>query len=270
MQRRKRMSWPRVVAVVLGLVPGLVGGAPEATAQPAPSDRFLARVNVGSRTVSRTFATTRVFSVFSEQGGFEADYEIAGGRIIDGGVSFLVWRNLAVALDMSKYRSSNPAQLNSHVPHPFFFDLPRSTTGVAGGLKRQEIAMHLRGQWVMQFTDWLVVSLSGGPSLINARQDLVASVEHVEIGFPFDDVLFAGHGVTSQTSNTVAVNTGVDIDTFFLHRLPYLNRYEVVQRVGIGLGIRHVRGSVDVLVGDTPVEVDLGGLEVTSGLRFRF
>ena len=211
-----------------------------------------------------------MFQVFSELGRFEADYKIAGGGIIDGGVSFLVWRNLAVGLDVSNYRSLNPAQLNSQVPHPFFFDLPRSTTGTASGLERQEIGVHLRGQWIMQFTDWLVVSLSGGPSLINARQDLVASVEHVEVGFPFDDLIFTGSSVATQTSNTVAVNTSIDIDTFLLHRLPFLNRYEVLQRVGIGLVLRYVRGSVDVLVGDTPVEVDLGGLEVTSGLRLRF
>ena len=270
MSVRRRTSRQRAVAVVLGLVAGLVGDASEVAAQPVPSDRIVVRLDFGSRTASRTFAATRVFPVFSEQGLFQADYEITGGGIVEGGVSFLIWRNLAVGLDVSSYRSSNSAQLNSEVPHPFFFDLPRTTTGVAGGLVREELGIHLRGLWVMQFTDWLVVSVSGGPSLINAQQDLVASVEHAEVGFPFDDIVFTGHTVTGQSSNTVGVNAGVDIDTFVLHRLPFLNRYEILERVGIGMLLRYVRGSVDVQVGDSPVEVDLGGLQTTVGLRFRF
>ena len=269
-RRRTRTSWQRPVAVALGLVAGLVGEAPAATAQPAPADRLVVRLDFGSRTASRTFAATREFPVFSEQGLFEADYEIGGGGIVDGGVSFLIWRNLAVGLDVSSYRSSNSALLTSEVPHPFFFDLPRTTTGVAGGLVRKELGVHVRAMWVMQLADWLVVSASGGPSLINAQQDLVASVEHTEVGFPFDDVIFTGHTATAQSSNTVGVNVGVDVDTFVLDRLPFLNRYEVLKRVGIGLLLRYLRGSVDVQVGDVPVEVDLGGLQLTGGLRFRF
>ena len=267
---RMRISWQPAVVVALGLVAGLVGEAPTAMAQAAPTDRIVVRLDFGSRTASRTFASTQVFPVFSEQGRFQADYEIEGGGVIDYGVSFLVWRNLAVGLEVSGYRSSNSALLASEVPHPFFFDLPRTTTGVAGGLEREELAVHVRAMWMMQLTDWLVLSVSGGPSVINAQQDLVASVEHAEIGFPFDDIIFVGHTVTGQSSNTIAVNGGVDIDTFFLHRLPFLNRYEPLEHVGIGLLIRYVRGSVDVQLGETPIEVDLGGLQVTSGLRFRF
>ena len=269
-RRRTGTSWQRAVAVALGLVVGLVGAAPEATAQPAPTDRVVVRLDFGSRTASRTFAATRVFPVFAEQGLFQTDYEIAGGGVIEGGVSFLIWRNLAVGLDVSSYRSSNSAQLTSEVPHPFFFDLPRTTTSVAGGLVREELGVHVRGLWVMQLADWLVVSISGGPSLFNVQQDLVASVEHAETGFPFEDIIFTGHTVTVQSSNTIGVNGGIDIDTFVLHRLPFLNRYGVLERVGIGVMIRYVRGSVDALVVDTPVEVDLGGLQVTTGLRFRF
>ena len=267
---RKRTSWRRGLAVTLGLAAGLVGAAPEATAQPAPSERVVIRLDVGVRPASRTFAETRAFPVFSEQGTFQADYVIEEGGVIDGGVSFLLWRNLAVGLDVSSYRSVNPALITSEIPHPFFFDLPRTTTGVAGGLERRELGVHFRGMWVMQLTNWLVVSMSGGPSLIRAHQDIVSSVEHTEVGFPFDGLIFSGHTASGQSSNTIGVHGGIDIDTFLLHRLPFLSRFEVMEHVGIGLLIRYVRGSVDLLVGDDFVEVDLGGLQVTAGLRYRF
>ncbi len=269
-RRWKRTSRRRAVALTVGLVAGLVGGANDATAQPAPTDRFVVWLNVGWRPASRTFASTSVFTVFSEEGSFQADYKIDGGGIFDGGVSSLLWRNLAVGLDVSSYRSVNPALITSVLPHPFFFDFARTTTGVAAGLERRELGVHVRALWVMQLADWLVVSFSGGPSLINAQQDIVSSVEHAETQFPFDEVIFSGQTVDHNSANTPAVNVGVDIDTFFLHKLPFLSQYEVMERVGFGLLIRYVRGSVDLEVGDSRVEVDLGGLQVTTGVRFRF
>jgi hypothetical protein len=268
LSKQGRTSWR--AALTIGLVTGLAGAANDATAQPAPSDRIAVRLNVGERPASRTFAGTRLFTSFAEQGSFEADYEIQQGGIIDGGISFQIWRNLAVGLDVSSYRSVNPARVTSELPHPFFFDLPRTTTGVADGLERRELGIHVQGLWVSQLADWLVISVSGGPSLINAQQDLVSSVQHSEIGFPFDEVIFDGHSVSSQSANTIGVNGGVDIDTFVLHMLPYLNRYEVMEHVGFGLLLRYVRGSVEMQVGDDRVEVDLGGIQVTAGLRLRF
>ena len=47
--------WRRAVAVTIGLLAGLLGGAHDATAQPAPTDRFVVSVDVGWRPASRTF-----------------------------------------------------------------------------------------------------------------------------------------------------------------------------------------------------------------------
>ena len=262
--------WRRAVALTVGFVAGLAGAANEAAAQPAPADRIVVRLDVGWRPASRTFAGNRIFTVFSEQGGSLIDYEIQHGIVVDGGISFLLWRNLAVAVDLSSYRSTNPAQITSDLPHPFFFDLPRTATGVAGGLERQELGVHVGAVWVSQLTDWLVVSLSGGPSLINAQQDLVSSVEHTEIGFPFDEIVFAGYTVNGQSETTVGANLGIDVDTFVLHKLPFFERFEAMENVGLGLLLRYVRGSVNLEVGDDPVEVDLGGLQLTTGVRVRF
>ena len=67
-----------------------------------------------------------------------------------------------------------------------------------------------------------------------------------------------------------AQKLGVDIDAFVLDKLPFVNRFEVARHIGVGVLIRYMRGSVDLLVGEDPVEVDLGGLHVTAGLRLRF
>ena len=265
----RRPPWRCGLVLTAGLVAGTVGTR-DAAAQPAPTDRIIARVDFGWRPASRTFAGSRVLTIFSEEGGFLADYETQGGRVLDGDISLLFWRNLGVGLGVSYYRAVNLARISSTVPHPFFFDLPRVTTGVASGLERQELGVHVSARWVMQLADWLVLSVSSGPSLINARQDLVASIEHTEVGFPFDEIIFAGHTATGRSESTLGWNAGVDVDTFCLHRLPFLNRYDIVERVGFGVLLRYVRGTVSLQVGDDPVDVDLGGLHVTTGLRFRF
>ena len=260
----------RAAALSVVLVAGLLAGPPDATAQPAPTDRFILWVDLGFRPASRTFASSRVFPVFSEPGNFKASYAIEEGGIVGAGISFRFWRNLAVGFDVSRYRSVNSALVTAELPHPFFFDLPRTTTGLASGLERQELGAHLRALWMVQLADWLVVSASGGPSLINARQDLVASVEHIELGFPFDEVVYAGHTVNGQSQSTFGFNGGVGIDTFVLHKLPFLKRYEVMRQFGIGVLFRYVRATADLMIGEDLADVDLGGLQMTTGVRFRF
>ena len=259
--------WPQskhIVILCLVLTSG--GIASEAKAQPVPSEALSARLDVGWRPASRTFAGTRIFPLWEEQASFNSQYDISGGGVIDGGLSFPVWRNLALGVDISSYQSINQANITSEIPHPIFFDLPRSTSGAAGGLERQELGVHLRVAWMTDLTDWLSLSLSTGPSLINARQDLVAAVQHSEIAFPFDKLKFDGHTVTTQSETTLGWNAAVDVNLFVLKSLPY----RALQRVGFGFLLRYVRGSVDLLVSDTPIEVDLGGLQMTTGLRFRF
>jgi hypothetical protein len=266
-------TWPqrRRLGLILSLfVAAVAVGAAPAQAQPAPSERVVVRLDTGWRPLSRTFATTRTFLLFSEQGGFKADYAVDGGGIVDGGISFQLWRNLAVGLDVSRYRSVNSALVSSEVPHPFFFDLPRTTTGAVGGLERREVGVHFRALWVSQLADWLVVSVSMGPSALNAKQDLVTEVEHTEGGFPFADVSFTGHRASSQSASTVGVNSAINIDTYLLHKLPFLRNYEKMRHFGVGVLLRYVRGNVTMSLGDHAADVDLGGLQVTFGTRMRF
>jgi len=55
-----------------------------------------------------------------------------------------------------------------------------------------------------------------------------------------------------------------------LDRMPGLKRFDALDRIGLGVLLRYVRGTVDFNVDDTLVQVDLGGLQVTTGLRLRF
>ena len=259
-----------LIGSLLWVIAGVLVTAPATTAQPAPTDRTIVRLDSGWRPASRTFADTRLFTAHLEQGQFAADYALKDGGVIDGGVSFRLWRNLAVGLDVSNFRTIHDARIDSEVPHPFFFDLPRTTNGRAGGLERREVGLHLRALWISQVTDWLTVSVFAGPSIISATQDLVSAVQHTEVGFPFSEAVFSSHTVSSQSDTTRGLNGGVEIDSFVFHRLPFLRKFEVMERIGVGLLFRYVRGTVVLPIDNDPTEVDLGGLQITSGVRIRF
>ncbi len=239
-------------------------------AQPAPTDRIVVRLDSGLRSASHTIADTGVFPANLEQGRFRTDYDLKDGRVVDGGASFLLWRNLAIGLDVSNYRSIHDAQIHSELPHPFFFDAPRASTAQVAGLERRDLGIHIRALWMSQVAGWLVVSVSAGPSVITARQDLVSAVQHTEVGFPFDEIVFAGQTVSAESETTAGLNAGIDIDSFFLHRLPFLRNVEVLRHVGLGLLVRYVRATAVLQSAGEPIELDLGGVQITSGVRFRF
>ena len=98
----------------------------------------------------------------------------------------------------------------------------------------------------------------------------MSSVQHTEKGFPFDEIVYDGHTVSGQSETTLGLNGGIDIDGYVLHKIPFLSQYETLEQVGVGLLLRYVRGSAGLQVGDDPIEVDLGGLQITTGVRFRF
>ena len=266
-RRTWRPFWREAGAVLVIWI--VIAG--DVLAQPVASERVVAHIGVGWRPASRTFAGSTPFRLFLEEGTLQTDYRIQGGGILGGGISFRLWRNLALGVDVSSYRAIHPAAIDAQVPHPLFFDYPRRISGVVGGLERRERAGHLRGIWVTQLTDWLSISFSGGPSVIDATQEFVTALEYVENEFPYTDLHFAGHSIDAQSGKTAAINGGIGVDLLNLHRLGFLRRYEIMEHIGFGVMARYVRGSMDMEVGDRgTLNVDLGGLQLTTGLRFRF
>jgi hypothetical protein len=260
----------RLCVICLVAAGGWSAGAGEAAGQPVPSEHVVGRFDVGWRPNARQFARTRVFTQLSEQGSFLTDYEIPSGFTIDGGVSALVWRNLAVGVDLSTFGAVHAARISAELPHPLFFDLPRVATGVAGGLERRDGAVHLRAIWKMRIASWVSLSLSGGPSVINVRQDLVSAVTHSEVGFPFDRIESLGHTVSRRSATTLGTNAAIEFETFVLHELPGLNGHPTLERLGLGVQVRYVWASATMQLDDDPLTVDLSGFQLTIGPRFRF
>lgn len=212
---------------------------------------------------SDAFSNPINFTLFAETGNFDADYVLDSGPVYDGGVTVRLWRNLGAGVNVSKSRTTDTAAIEASLPHPFFFGQHRRLTGTAPGLRHEELAVHLHGAFIWM-RDWVVISGFGGPTFFNFKQDLVQSIRHAEVGFPFDAVRFVGHGATRVSESKVGFHAGADAAF-------YVASSGAWQHIGVGALVRYSRAEVDVSAGrGDSVTLDLGGLHFVGGVRLRF
>ena len=236
----------------------VIGGVSQAQAQAINwEDRGFANVNFGDQTQSHTFDSTKTFSLYDETATLKAGHKNGSGAIpdISGGVR--VWRNVGLGIGYSRLQTTDDVTISASLPHPIFFDQPRSVSADAKGLKHTESAVHLFGLWMLPLSDKMDLALFGGPSFYNVKQDLVTSVTIATETAPFTSPVVTPKNETVKDT-AVGVNVGVDWS------------YMVTRNVGGGIFIRYTGASAKLPVGASTVSVDVGGFQIGGGLRVRF
>jgi hypothetical protein len=230
--------------------------APSSTnAQTAP--RVFVSVNGAQQTTRHSFADSFGFEVNRETGTTRAEYPIDGGLVVDGSVAVRVWRNLAAGVAFSNFTRDDPAETESEIPHPFFFDMPR---GVAGSVdtRRTERAIHVQASYRVPVSRAIEVSFFGGPSFFRLEQDIVTDIEYDE-AFPFDTAEFRRARTRTVDGSALGFNAGVDVAWMFS------------RHVGVGGLARFASASADVELGPGRARgLDAGGFTGGGGLRLAF
>jgi len=241
----------------------LVGLTSLALAQEEGEPRGFISVNVGVQSASSITATTP-FTLFVEEGSFAANYQGGNPPGLDVSVGVRVWDNLAIGGGLSafsgvSFSSANiTADVSARIPHPFFFDHHRTVSGTVEGLARSETAIHVLGMWIAPLTDRLEVIVFGGPTFFTVGRDFITEVEATST-YPFDAAQFAGVSQLKASESTVGFNAGVDVGFYFS------------EHVGVGGLLRFSRATVDFSLPDANVvSTDVGGLQMSGGLRVRF
>ncbi len=251
----------RLMTISIALLIIMLG----ATVQPALAQSSAARgalsINGGLQTATSDFSDSVRFGhdLFGpEQGSLDARYPGSDDALFDIGGSVGVWRNLAVGANVSWLTRESDADVAGQLPHPFWFDRPRSVSGTATGLARTETAVHVQALWVIPVGRSVAVTLFGGPTWFNATQDLVADITF-EQAYPFDSATYSGANAGERSASTIGAHAGADIAYYFS------------ERIGVGGMVRFSRGSIEF---DSPdggtVTSDVGGVHTTGGLRIRF
>ena len=214
--------------------------------------------NGATQATATTFTDNVGFIEFHEDADFDADYAVGTGVVFDGGAGVRLANGIGLGVAVSRFERLDPVSLDARIPHPFFFNRPRSLTGTEADLTRLETAVHVEVRWFESVSDTVELAVFGGPTLFNVRQDLVTAIGY-DHAYPYDEASLASTTTAAASASAIGFHAGTDIGFFFS------------ETVGMGALIRYSGGSVDLPgEGESLVPIDTGGFHIGAGLRLRF
>lgn len=254
-----------VGALLIAVSQNAAAQTPAPAPAPAPSsgweDRAYINVGFGVESGNSDFTDTRTFSIYDETGTLTSTSSFSSGSLFDVGVGFRVWRNFSVGAAYHQEQNTADGTLTGTVPHPIFFNQPRSFTTTVPGLLRKENAEHLVLGWTVPLGNKLDVMLYAGPSFFRVQQDVVSDFKTSESGSPFTQVLVTPTVATRKKSVT-GYNVGTDIS--------YLFWQNDSVRLGAGLFLRYTEAKTTLLILSTEQDTTIGGFQFGFGGRIRF
>src|SRR6185369_16469234 len=109
------------------------------------------------------------------------------------------------------------AGIDARIPHPFFFNQPRSLSADQTGVNRQETGVHVELSWMIRLNRRLNVTVQGGPSFVFVKQDIVTGLNYTD-DYPHDSVAFTSSTLQSQSKHGTGFNAGIDVAYMFQPR----------------------------------------------------
>jgi len=246
--------------VVTAIVLLALGRAGQASAQAtADRDRFRISVNGGVQISSIAFDTSATRVVYLENAIIDTSYKISRGPAVDGGVSVRIAGNVGVGVTVSAFTAKNDANVSGAIPHPFFFKTPRTVTGTATGLRRDELVTHLLGIYAFRPTANVDVAVSAGPSFFRVRQAVVDDVAFSDT-YPYNAPAFTSAASQRVSGHKTGFNAGADIGL------------RLSRHAGVGGSVRFSKAVVSLVMPNstTTTSVDAGGVQLAGGLRLYF
>lgn len=215
-------------------------------------------LNGGFQSGDRSFADALDAPLYGELAEYTNDYVSSGGGLIDitGGVR--VWRGLAAALGVTIVNSTSAVAVSGSVPHPLFFDTPRTTALQRADLTHRQVGFHFQAVYVIPVTEAIDIAVFGGPSVFRVEQDFVTGVTIGPEIDPFDTVALAAVATQASQETGVGFNVGTDVTYMFTEVL------------GAGGFFRYASGSVDFTTSVGVQSIDAGGAQAGGGVRLRF
>lgn len=240
--------------------------------------RVFVNVNGGYQLGSSGFGYVHTdMFLFEEQTG-EANFDGKGGPVLDvrGGVRLV--GNFGAGLTYSHYRADQTADLTASIPNPFtalfgFGPSPMVDELSVADLGREEEVLHIQAIYMFPVTRQLQVAVFGGPSYFRCKQDLIRNYMANLLGDDLFDLSIELQNprdrgdIETEKASTWGYNLGTDVSYLFN------------DHIGVGMMVRYSGASIDF---ENPIDryeersspttfpVDLGGLQVTGGLRLRF
>jgi hypothetical protein len=247
-------------AIVTCAVAAACGATPVLAQQPAGAWRVRASADAGvQQPASTSFSQLTKKTVYREDAVVNTSYTLPKGQQFGGGITVRLIGNLGVGVAVSSFTKSNNVAVAGTIPHPFFYNTPRSIAGAQTGLERNEVATHLQAVYVILPRGRINLALSGGPSWFSVKQDVVTDVSYSE-SYPYDAASFSSATFATVKKTGVGFNVGADIGV------------RLVGGLGVGALVRYSKASLTFSVPNSTASVasDVGGLQLLGGIRFIF
>jgi hypothetical protein len=208
-------------------------------------------------TLSWTHAAT--WPVYQETARVESSHEAGSGPAFEGAISYRIIPRVGVRAGYGWSRRDVSADLHAEIPHPFFFETPRTIDASLTGLNYAESEAYLDVELWPVTGGRLQVAVFGGVALVSVDADLVDQVEYDE-AYPFDEVTYRSATTASASSDT-AVGWSAGAAAV----------YTLAPRWGLAAQLRYTSASVELTrPGNETTPIDAGGFRALAELRFGF
>ena len=224
---------------------------------PVPPGGFKAFVVLdgGYQATKTEFVNGATVKTDLEDRRFDATSSVKAGPVVNVAVGAIA-RQLGFGVGITRFSRSTPTTLTGSIPHPFFFNQPRTVTGNVDGLKREELAVHVQVRGILPVGARCQVMLFGGPSFFRVKQDNVTDFTYTQ-SYPYDQAQFSSAQTDKVNKSAAGFNAGGDVAFFF------------ARQIGVGVSATFSRAEVDAPAA-AGGKIKAGGVQIGAGLRIRF
>jgi hypothetical protein len=222
---------------------------------------FFVKFNAGYGGRAQSFDLARTFEQYVETGSFSGRLRIdTQGLVLEPGIGVLFTPNLGLEILYVPVSKAGSGDFSAVVPHPLYFNRPRTTSWSDSALDCQEseIALHLLGRLPLLRGKADVYAAAGVSFFPKVEVTSLEGVSFDESGYPYESVTAVPtYGPYSKSVTGFSLGAGGDF--FFTPNL------------GLNLSARYVLASARLDVGaGQQIEVKPGGLRLSGGLKLSF
>ena len=236
-------SFIAVAALFCGL---LTAGS--AAAQPAKTQKLRLYAGAAYFLTSSSFDQSVSYPENQETTTATASFSRKKGAGFDGSLEFDFSPNVGIAVGFHSTSRKNEVEVTASVPHPFFFNQPRTGTATTD-VAFSEQAIHLDLVLNSSGNGRVGFSIFAGPTYFRVDTQGLARVDYTSL-YPHDEITVNGIEPLAIKKNKIGFNAGAGVDFWFSGS------------VGIGLRGRYSTATIS----EGGADVKAGGLSAGGGL----
>jgi hypothetical protein len=204
----------------------------------------------------KSFTQDLTFSAYSEDGHLKGTFKAKNSKRYEFGGGVRVGQRMAVGATISLLQWDAPLHVDANVPHPFFFNQPRTaSTDTTAHRSVQDVDFQV---WffLVDSASWQI-AIGGGPSFSHVSQELATDVELTDV-YPFDTVTLKSVTKTKLSGGRLGASIGASVTRM------------IGRSVGVTGDIRWSGASIVLKPEGGTIRIQTGGPQAGGSVRLLF